>query len=291
MINAPARAAAVIEQARVSVSRSMVRRRLRAVADGRAAATDVDLHRGPVDVVGELAYLTARMADGSPPLARLQAAFDQTGASDAAIDGLASRLAAQRIRSARSVAALKAERAVGWLVPLLSADEAKVREAAARALGRIGGVRSADALVRAIERRGATRTLIVELSRAAPDLYLEAAMFGPRRAGVIPAVAVAAGLRRRQTAAGPLLALLKSGSRKERVVACRALGWIGVRRAIPVLTATIADREWKVRLSAAKSLAALGAHAHGAALDALLADRNPRVQKVGRQAQRRLATG
>jgi len=267
----------------------MVRRRLRAVADGRAAAIEIDLHRGPVDVVGELAHLTARMADGSPPLARLQAAFDRAGACDAAIDGLASRLAVHRIRSARSVGALKAERAVAWVAPLLSADEAEVRETAARALGRIGGVRSADALVRAIERRGATRTLIVELSRAAPDLYLEAALFGPRRAGVIPAVAAAAGLRRRQTAVGPLLALLVSGSRKERVVACRALGWIGSRRSVPVLIAAIADREWKVRLSAAKSLAALHAPARGAALEALLADRHPRVQKAGRQAQRRLA--
>jgi len=290
MITAPARAAGVvIEHARVSVGRSMVRRRLRAVADGRAAAIEIDLHRGPVDVVGELAHLTARMADGSPPLARLQAAFDRTGACDAAIDGLASRVAVHRIRSARSVGALKAERAVAWVAPLLSADEAEVREAAARALGRIGGVRSADALGRAIERRGATRTLIVELSRAAPDLYLEAALFGPRRAGVIPAVAAAAGLRRRQTAVGPLLALLVSGSRKERVVACRALGWIGARRSVPVLIAAIADREWKVRLSAAKSLAALHAPARGAALEALLADRHPRVQKAGRQAQRRLA--
>ena len=106
---------------------------------------------------------------------------------------------------------------------------------------------------------------------------------------MIPAVAAAAGLRRRQTAVGPLLALLVSGSRKERVVACRALGWIGARRSVPVLIAAIADREWKVRLSAAKSLAALHAPARGAALEALLADRHPRVQKAGRQAQRRLA--
>ena len=85
------------------------------------------------------------------------------------------------------------------------------------------------------------------------------------------------------------LSLLVSGSRKERVVACRALGWIGARRSVPVLIAAIADREWKVRLSAAKSLAALHAPARGAALEALLADRHPRVQKAGRQAQRRLA--
>src|SRR3989442_15545501 len=105
--------------------------------------------------------------------------------------------------------------AAPWLPSLVLAHEPVVRHAAAKALGKIGGTRSAEALLRAIQRRGPTPTLIVELARAAPDLFLETALCVPQRTGVKGAVAVAAGLRRRPAAGTPLPPPPGSGNRRE----------------------------------------------------------------------------
>ena len=110
----------------------------------------------------------------------------------------------------------------------------------------------------------------------------------PQRPNVVPAAALAAGLRRRHTAIGPLLALLIHGNRKERVISCRSLGWIGAGTATSVLLGALEDVDWKVRMSAAKSLASLGAQLAVPNLERLLDDRNPRVVKAARSALRRL---
>jgi HEAT repeat protein len=163
-----------------------------------------------------------------------------------------------------------------------------VRDAAARALGRIGGTASAEALLRAIRRDRPTRTLIVELARAAPDLFLETALCSPKRAGTRSAVVIAAGLRGRRAAVSPLLALLVSGNRKERAVACRALGWIRAEIALPTVAASLGDGDWKVRMSAVKALTRLGVGAYVFELQALRSDPDPRVRRTGRIATRRL---
>jgi HEAT repeat protein len=196
--------------------------------------------------------------------------------------------ALQRVAAARAVGALRMYEASSGVADLLEAPERAVVDAAARALGRIGGTPSARALVAAIQRRGVSRRLVSELARSAPDYFVEAALETPQRPAVRPALAIAAGLRHRRTAAPHLMTLVRRGSRRERMIACRALGWIGERSAAPAITEALSDSNWKVRMSAAKALGAL--HATGArdAIRYLYADRNPRVRLAAVQAVRRI---
>src|SRR3989442_8791590 len=84
---------------------------------------------------------------------------------------------------------MRMEQAVPWLTSLLWSKAPAVRDAAARALARIGGVRSAGALLMAIQRIGPRPSLIVALARAAPDLHLEAVLGASQRPAAHPAAA------------------------------------------------------------------------------------------------------
>jgi HEAT repeat protein len=183
---------------------------------------------------------------------------------------------------------LRIEQAVPWLAPLLGSPEAMVSEAAARALGKIGGARSAEALLGGMQRSGPRRVFIVALARAAPDLFLEVALTGSHRPGVLQGVALAAGLRRRQASVRPLVELVLWGSRRERAASCRALGWMGAETAVPVIVGALGDRDWRVRVSAAKTLAVLKAHLYLEEIEVLQQDRDPHVRKAARWAAGRL---
>ena len=55
-----------------------------------------------------------------------------------------------------------------------------------------------------------------------------------------------------------------------------------------VIVGALGDRDWRVRVSAAKTLAVLQAHLYFAEIDALRQDRDPHVRKAARWAARRL---
>lgn len=282
------------DRARARMRKAAIRRVLRRVAAGQSHALPADLVGSGPDYINVLVKLVARMPQDSAAMARLQAAFKESGAVNAAIDGLASRDAALRVRSARILGALRVEPATGLLALSLSSGDKAVADASARALGRIGGARAAESLLQAIQRSGPRRILVVELARAAPDLFLEVALSGPRSTGVHAAAALASGLRRRQVSVGPLLALLVNGTRRQRDISCRALGWIGARTAIPLIEAALEDREWRVRRSAAKALKAMHAPFSSRQLEALLDDRHGGVRSEARnllnRQERALAT-
>jgi HEAT repeat protein len=272
---------------RDGVIRRRVRRRLMAAAWGNGSRTSVTLLEPGVGRVIE--DVTAGMALDSWPLRRLVAVLMNSGSIDAAVERLDAKFIPHRVGAARTIGALRLHDAVGRVAPLLAAKERVVVDAAARALGRIGGAQSADAILFAIHRRGASRRFVAELARSAPDMFLESALGEPFRPSVRAAVALAAGLRRRRTATSHLIALVHRGSRRERVVSCRALGWIGATTAIEAVTSALDDRDWKVRMSAAKALGALRAHAAARELHELVvADRNPRVREAARLALRRM---
>jgi len=178
---------------------------------------------------------------------------------------------------------------VTWIAPLLWSREPSVRGAAARALGRIGGARSADALLVAIQRLGARPMFVIALARAAPDLYLETVLRSPQRRTLHPAVAIATGIRRRRAATFALMAQLAGGSRRMRVVCSRSLGWIRAPVATQALSTALMDRDWRVRMSAARALGSIPTYQAGALLQLCLTDRNPRVQRAARDAIRRLS--
>jgi len=278
-----------LEPTRLAIRRALIRRHLRAVAAGTSQLVHIDLNDRLIDSSALLVELIASVDSDSDAVRRLASAMQRSGVEDAVIDGLASRASIVRARSARIAGAMRMEQLVPWLTPLLWSREPVVRSSAARALGRIGGVRCADALLKAIQRIGPRPSLIVSLARAAPDLYLEAVLGGPQPRGVHPAVAMAAGLRGRRTATAALILHLRSGSRRARIASCRALGWLGAPAGVAELTLALEHRDWWVRMSAAKALSAIPTYRPGPQLHACLLDRNPRVQRSARDAIRRLS--
>jgi len=278
----------VIERTRIALRTSAVRHQLQAVAAGKSDSLAVNLDGAALDLAALVNQVTAGQPLGSLAHLRLAATFQRSGITDIVIDQLGAPEAYWRTRSAQLSGTLGLEHAVNWISPLLSAKEPAVRDSAARALGRIGGTRSAEALLRAIRREGLRRTLLVELARAAPDLFLEAALCQTNRNRARTAVAIAAGLRGRRAAVAPLLALLASGSRRERAASCRALGWLKAEIAVPAVAESLADTDWRVRMSAAKALARLGGDTCAVMLEPLRTDPNMRVRKTVLFAMRRL---
>lgn len=285
---ARASAGGVLERTRIRIRQRIIHQQLLAATAGKSQRLTLDIDDSGVDVAGLVRRVASRLRSDSPEIKRLELAFRASGITEVIVDGLAARNGRRRANSARLVGDLRVEEAVPWIAPLLASREASVAEAAARALGKIGGLRSAEALLVAIQRAGPKRTLVVELARAAPDLFIETVLSAPQRPGVVPAAAVAAGLRRRHTATGPLLGLLTAGNRRQRVVSCRALGWIGATSAIPLIALALYDREWRVRMSAAKALVSLKARTARPNLEVLLADRHPRVSRTAALALRRM---
>jgi HEAT repeat protein len=273
----------------LAIRRSLIRRQIRAVAAGNSLDLRLDLNDQDVDSAAMLVEEAARLQPDSAAFERLASAMRNSGLADAVADGLSSRDPMLRARHLRVAGAMRMEPLVTWIGPLLWSREPSVRSAAARALGRIGGARSADALLVAIQRLGARPMFVIALARGAPDLYLEAVLRSAQRRSVHPAVAMAAGIRRRRTATFALMAQLSGGSRRMRVVCSRSLGRIGAPVAAQALSAALADRDWRVRMSAARALGSIPAYQAGAQLQMCLADRNPRVQRGARDAIRRLS--
>lgn len=277
-----------IERVRVRMRQTAIRRALQSIAAGKPAHLSLSLDERGIDVARSVTQFTRSLPPHSAAVRRIASALERSGIARAALDGLGSTSQRHRVRSARMVGELRIESAVPWLSMLLAGGNPAMVEPTARALGRVGGWRSAEVLIAGVHRVGPRRILITELARAAPDLFLEAGLSRAERPLVVNALAVAAGLRRRHAAVGPLIALLLTGNRAQRVISCRSLGWIGARTAVPVITDALSDREWRVRISAAKALGALGAKESKARIAELLADRNPQVRKSAEAALRRL---
>jgi len=278
-----------LEPTRIAIRRALVRRHLRAVAAGSDQRLRIDLHDGDVDSAGLLVEMVAPLDPDSDPFRRLASAMWRSATADAVIDGLASRESIIRARSARIAGAMRMEEVVPWLAPLLWSKASAVRDAAARALARIGGVRCADALVMALQHLGPKPSLILALARAAPDLYLEAVLGGSQPRAVQPSVAMAAGLRGHRTATAALILQLGSGGRRARIASCRALGWLGAPAGVAELTLALEHRDWWIRMSAAKALGAIPSYRPGPQLRGCLEDRNPRVRRSARDAMRRVS--
>jgi HEAT repeat protein len=273
-----------VDAAQAGIRRSALRRQLRAVVAGKSKSVSIDLEDKQVDTGVLVAEITNGHAMQSSTVQRLVVAFKNSGVADRAVERLASKNPQDRARSARLVGALRMYEAAPWVAEMLDARDRSVWDAAARALGLIGGGASATALLKAIHRRGLNRRLVAELARSAPDLFVESALRLPQPQAVRPALAIAAGLRRRRAAVAPLLELMEHGSRRERVISIRALGWIKATSATPMLIEALQDRDWKIRLSAAKALGRLRARSAIADLKYLQIDRNMRVRKAAANA-------
>lgn len=284
----PPSPAGVIFQAQAGLRRSAVRRQLRSVASGATDVLSINLEDSAVDVGSLVEEATRGAGADSQEVQRLRVGFLNSGTADRMVEQMTAKSPEQRISSARVFGALRMYDGVPWLAGLLESREHKVADAAARALGKIGGASSAAAIVTAIQRRGTNRRLVAELARSAPDLFIESAIRDGHRPSVRPSLVMAAGLRRRRAAIAPLIEVLEKGTRRERAIACRALGWIGATSAIPVIDAALMDPNWRIRMSAAKTLGSLRAIAAVNDLKYTTLDRNARVREAARLALNRL---
>jgi HEAT repeat protein len=180
--------------------------------------------------------------------------------SEGILDGLRHPDPAVRAASLMSCGSARIEAALPLLAERLLDPHPRVRAAAAFALGRIGGARAADALLRAARtRRVPAGRLARELARSAPDHYLEAALQQPENRRVRPVLALAAGLRERSTAIGPLLFEMARGSEPDRTAAYHALGALGGDKAVLLLIDALFDPCPRARQSARGALRRLGA--------------------------------
>jgi hypothetical protein len=184
-----------------------------------------------------------------------------TGVSEGMLEGLRYPDPGVRAAAIRSCGSARMEAAIPLLSERLADPHPRVRAAAASALGRIGGSRAADALVRAARaRRVPAGRLARELARCAPDHYLEAALLRPENRGVRPLLAVAAGLRGRSPAIVPLLVeMAASSSEAERTAAYHALGALGEQGTVPMLVDALFDASPRAQQSARCALRRLGA--------------------------------
>ena len=272
------------------VKRSSLKRRLRAACNGEATRLALDLDARDLDAGSVVEEVTHSLSAGSPRLHRLVAALAASGSLAAIVDGLAHPHAGRRQRCARLAGALRLEATTPWLAELLSAREPYVRQAACRALGRIGGGAATESLIAALRaRRIAPGRLVIELARAAPDLYLESCLNLPKNASVRPSLVAALALRRRRTALQTMRRLVVSGSQRERTYACRALAWLRDRAAADDVAEALEHRSWRVRFVAARTLGQLGDARHLPALEQRLLDPNQQTRSAAAQALAKLA--
>ena len=276
----------------IAVRRSKLTRRVRAVAAGTAGALHVDLGDTDVDPGPVFLEVTRSLPAGSPVLARLIGALRSTGTLDVLMDGLADNDARRRERCARLAGALRLDPAVPWLGMQLNAPERPVRRAAARALGRIGGARSADLLLGALRtRRLPSSRLVIELSRAAPDLFVETCLRSPRNMAVRAQLAAAVGLRGRRSGLEPLRRLAVEGTERERATACRGLGLIPNPEPGPEFRSALAHRSWRVRRAAARALGEIGDRSWLPDLQETLYDPHPSTRYAAARALRLVRAG
>ena len=171
-----------------------------------------------------------------------------------------------RIGAARLCGALRMTDSLPWLADLTRDPKPGVREAAARALGDLGGSRAVDALMSAADRIPQHR-LAIELAHAASDMDIEALMREPASVQAAVVTVLACGLRRDPLRVGALNAIAhdRRWPAKVRAAACRSMAMIGDPTAAETLRNMTGDPDAGVRLAAAKAHRRLRPSPEGAA--------------------------
>ena len=180
--------------------------------------------------------------------------FRSAGLDTELVNSLVSPDPKVRIAAARLCAALRLTDAVPWLGDMTEDANPKVRDAAIRALGRSGGHRAVDLLMKAVDRIPQSR-LAIELSRAASDLDIETLMRKPASVQAATVTVLACGLRKDRLRVTALLGIAhdRRWPATVRVAACRALAMIGDPATAAALRNLTAEPDASVREAAAKA--------------------------------------
>jgi HEAT repeat protein len=187
-----------------------------------------DLLAEPVAVAAVIAGALDRSGSSLRAHWRLQEAFSRSGVSSELFNSLAAPNPLTRAAAARLCAALRLTEAVDWIADLVRDPNPRVRDAAVRGLGQLGGRRAVEILVHGDDRIPLYRQAIA-LSRAAADLDIEALMRQPRSERAAIVTVLACGLRRDTLRVAPLLGIAhdRRWPTRVRLASCIALGAIG----------------------------------------------------------------
>ncbi len=181
---------------------------------------------GPIAAV--IAAALERAGPGLTAQERLTEPFRLSGLADELFNSLVSPNPVNRAAAARLCGALRLTRSVMWIADLIDDPNPKVRDAAIRSLGQVGGRRAVESLMAAVDRIPMHR-LAITLAAAASDLDIEALMRQPASERAAVVTVLACGLRRDALRVPPLLGITHDRRWPEtvRVAACRSLGMIG----------------------------------------------------------------
>jgi HEAT repeat protein len=214
------------------------------------------------------------------------------GVATALMRATHSWMASRRVRAAAALGDLRLSEGSHDLDRLLHDRDARVRLAAARALGRIANPEAARLLIAALEQGLLPEQRLVEVLgapwAAGPVLL---AFRAPRTVAMRVPLADALGRARSAAAVEVLVAAMPAAATELRIRIVRALARIGSADAVAAVRRAMSDRNWRVRAQAAWSLARLGDLGAMALLERGLADGSPWVRANCTAALRRLAQG
>ena len=158
---------------------------------------------------------------------RITEPFRRSGLSDELLNSLVNPNPLTRAAAARLCGSLRLTGSVIWIEDLVRDKNPKVREAAIRALGLVGGRRAVEALMAAADVIP-THRLAIALAMAASDLDIEALMRQPASEKAAVVTVLACGLRRDVLRVPPLLGIAhdRRWPKAVRIAACKSLGMI-----------------------------------------------------------------
>ena len=176
------------------------------------------------------AVIVAALEQAGPGLTgqwRITEPFPRSGLGDELLNSLVNPNPLIRAAAARLCGALRLTSSVIWIEDLVQDKNPKVREAAIRALGLVGGRRAVEALMAATDRIP-THRLAIALAMAASDLDIEALMRQPASEKAAVVTVLACGLRRDVLRVPPLLGIAhdRRWPKAVRIAACKSLGMI-----------------------------------------------------------------
>jgi HEAT repeat protein len=184
---------------------------------------------GEPDQVGSV--ITSTLDRTGPGLTghwRVMELFRRSGRTTELLNALVSPNPVTRAAAARLCGALRLTESVIWIADLIQDPDRNVRDSAIRALGQLGGRRSVEALMAALDKIPLHR-LAITLAQAATDMDIEALMRQPASEKAAVVTVLACGLRRDALRVPPLLGIAhdKRWPMQVRIAACQSLGMIG----------------------------------------------------------------
>jgi HEAT repeat protein len=206
-----------------------------ALAGQGAAVLNVtagELLAEPVAVAGVIESALGRPGVGVMGHWMTHELFRRSNLYDELVNSLASPNGLTRAAAARICGAARISDSVIWIADLVKDPDPRVREAAVRSLGLLGGRRAVDELMASAGEIPLHR-LSIALARAASDVDIESLMRKPASERVAVATVLACGLRRDVLRVSPLLGIAhdRRWPSQVRLAACKALAAIGDRSA------------------------------------------------------------